>query len=195
MARIPYATRETVTPELAHMFDTGAPANITGLLANAPANAVLLAPYLVSVLSAQELDARLRELCILYVARLCDCDYEWVQHERVALAVGVCGTDIEQLRRLENPAAAFAPPWSDALELCRQLVTTHSAEPDTVRRLCEALGPRQLMELMLASTTYLALAAIMNACAIDPEAPISPETARELAEGRLGASRQPAQQG
>lgn len=32
MARTPYASRETTAPELAGMFDTGAPQHITGLL-------------------------------------------------------------------------------------------------------------------------------------------------------------------
>jgi 4-carboxymuconolactone decarboxylase len=192
MARIPYMSRENVDPVLERMFYAGAPQNFTLLLAHAPANAVPFVRMNSSVLCDQELDARLRELCILYVARLCRCDYEWVQHVRVAAAVGVSEAEIERVRDLEDPAGAFAAPCSDALSLCRQMVVTHSAESDTVRRVHDALGARQLMELMFAITTYRTLGTIMNALAVDPEPPMSADAAALLATGHWSeAMRQP----
>ena len=70
MARISYLTRETVSPELSPIFREGQPQHVPGLLAHAPANAAALVNYLISILSKQKLDPKVRELCILYNARL-----------------------------------------------------------------------------------------------------------------------------
>ncbi|HMV71039.1 MAG TPA: carboxymuconolactone decarboxylase family protein [Pseudomonadales bacterium] len=188
MARIAYMTRETAPSGLTGLFEDNAPAHIVGLLGHAHANVASLSAYLVSLLSAQELDARLRELCILYIARLCACSYEWTQHENIARTLGVGDEEIARVRDLDEPEAAFDAPVADALTLCRQMIRTQTAQAETITRLDHTLGTRQLMELLLAANAYIGLATIMNACAIDPEAGMSQETALRLAGGTLGAS-------
>lgn len=188
MARISYLTPETVPPALAGLFGDGAPVHIVGLLGHAEANVAPLSVYMVSLLSAQRLDARLRELCILYIARLCACPYEWTQHEAIAHTLGVADEEVARIRELERPETAFDTPVAEALALCAQMVRTHSAEADTVTRLEQALGSRQLMELLLAATAYIGLATVMNACAIDPEPGMSQDAAHRLADGTMGAA-------
>lgn len=188
MARISYLTPQTAPPALAGLFDDGAPAHIVGLLGHAEANVAPLSAYMVSLLSAQQLDARLRELCILYIARLCACTYEWTQHEAIARTLGVADEEIARIRELDRPEAAFDAPVAEALALCAQMVRTHSAEADTVARLDRALGTRQLMELLLAANAYIGLATVMNACAIDAEPGMSQHAARRLADGTMGAA-------
>ena len=78
MARINYLTSETVSPELSPIFRLGQPQHVPGLLAHAPANAPDLVNYLISILSTQKLDPKVRQRCIRYDARLMGCDYEWV---------------------------------------------------------------------------------------------------------------------
>ncbi len=107
MARISYLTRETVSPELSPLFREGQPQHVPGLLAHAPANAAALVNYLISILGKQKLDPKVRELCILYNARLMSCDYEWVQHESIGVAAGLTREDIEVIKNAADPKTHF----------------------------------------------------------------------------------------
>lgn len=47
---------------------------------------------------ARTLDSRLRELVIMRIGWLTDCDYEWTQHWRVASGLGVSADDLLGVR-------------------------------------------------------------------------------------------------
>ena len=89
MARLPYPSREAMPVETADLLNGLPRNNITEMLAHAHP---LTAPFL-RLAQAQftelELSDRQRELVILTVSGLAECDYEYVQHVPIIAAAGI----------------------------------------------------------------------------------------------------------
>jgi alkylhydroperoxidase family enzyme len=89
VARLPYPARDQLPPELADLLNGLPRNNITEMLAHAQS---LIEPFLRTAeanFSALALSDRQRELVILAVAVLVECDYEFVQHVPMFEAVGI----------------------------------------------------------------------------------------------------------
>ena len=98
MARLPYVDPETASPRIRGALEALPPLNVFRMLSNAD---TAFAPFLQfggAVLQYLELDQVLRELIILQVAKQTNAEYEWVQHEAIAKAVGATE---EQVRAVE----------------------------------------------------------------------------------------------
>ncbi|WP_264894055.1 carboxymuconolactone decarboxylase family protein [Mycobacterium kiyosense] len=67
-------------------------------LLNHPRLARVLNDLLAMMLWHGDLDRRLRELIIMRIAWLTECDYEWTQHWRVASRLGVSAEDLVGVR-------------------------------------------------------------------------------------------------
>src|SRR3954471_7292204 len=99
MARLPYVDPEQAPPEVREALEGLPPLNVFRTLAHAE---TCLRPALrlgAAILGAQQLDAALRELAILHVARATGAEYEWVQHVAIARAAGVRDDQVEALER------------------------------------------------------------------------------------------------
>ena len=59
-----------------------------------------------SVLSGEDFDARLREIAILRVAGVLDCEYAWSHHVTVGLMTGLSDKDIEIIKK-EDPVSSL----------------------------------------------------------------------------------------
>ena len=68
------------------------------VLLNHPKLASGLNDLLARMLWQGRLDSRLRELAIMRIAWLTDCEYEWSQHWRVAQGLGVSADDLAGVR-------------------------------------------------------------------------------------------------
>ena len=143
MARLPYVEPERAPPEVREALEALPPLNIFRTLAHAETS---LRPALrlgQSILTMQQLDARLRELAILRVARLTGAEYEWVQHVAIGLAVGVTDEQVAALERGDAEAGCF-----DERERLVLRVTTEVIEDarhvggDARRRPRRLLAPR-----------------------------------------------------
>src|SRR6201996_574339 len=72
--------------------------NIFQVLLNHPTLARGINDLLATMLWHGALDSRLRELVIMRVGWLTECDYEWTQHWRVASRLGVSADDLVGVR-------------------------------------------------------------------------------------------------
>jgi alkylhydroperoxidase family enzyme len=98
MARLPYPDRDILPADVAGLLGQFPRQAITEMFAHA---ASLTEPFLLMAqaqFTSIELTARQRELIILTVAGLIDCEYEYVQHVPVSEAVGIDATVRERLR-------------------------------------------------------------------------------------------------
>src|SRR5258707_10026501 len=89
MAGLRYPSREEMRVYPAHLLNGLPRKNITGMLTQAPS---LPEPFLrmaQAQFTALELSDRQRELVILAVSGLVECDYEYVQHVPISAAAGV----------------------------------------------------------------------------------------------------------
>ena len=173
MARIPYVTAETASEQVRETLRAlPAEAGIFTLVAHAE---TCLRPFLLfgqAILTALQLDPRLRELAILHSARLSGVDYEWVQHVRLAQLAGVTEAQLDALRAGETEAAVFTDTERRVLAFTGELVRTGDASDAGYARLAERLGAREIVELTLTIGFYRMLGGLMNVTRIDPEPPV-----------------------
>ncbi|HVS29384.1 MAG TPA: carboxymuconolactone decarboxylase family protein [Solirubrobacteraceae bacterium] len=172
MARLPYVDPATAPEPVREAFEVlPAQLNIFRMLAHAE---TVFRPYLrfgAAILTQLELDAKLRELAILQVARLTPAEYEWVQHVPIAKAVGATDEQIAALERDEPEAECFDADERLVLRFTTQLVRDATADEETFAGMRERFSPREIVELVLAVGAYMMLGRLMQATAIDLDPP------------------------
>jgi AhpD family alkylhydroperoxidase len=174
MARLPFVDAHTagVDAELVRAVERrrgGALLNLDRLLLHSAPVARGWNAYLGAIRSDGVLDAGLRELVILLVARLNRAPYEFIQHAPVARAAGVAAEKIDAVERwAESPLfeaherAALA--YTTAMTLHVQV-----AEPvfDALRGTFSA---REIVELTATVGAYNMVSRFLEALCIEPEA-------------------------
>ncbi|MGH7814486.1 MAG: carboxymuconolactone decarboxylase family protein [Candidatus Binataceae bacterium] len=154
--------------------------NIFKMMANAETCFVPLVRLGGAILSRQKLDAKLREMVILKVAKLTGGEYEWVQHAPIARAVGVAQAQIDAI----GQGAADAPCFSDAeravLRFTEELVSRAKADEAIVREAMRFLSPREIVELIIAIGFYMTMARLTETTRLDLDPPPGAKAADRL---------------
>ena len=172
MARLPYIDPENAPEQVKDVFERGVPPlNIFKLLAHAE---TVFRPWLrfgAAVLTEMELDPVLRELAILRVAAITPgAEYEWVQHESIARAVGATDEQIEGART----GAGLDGDADLVIRFTDQVVRDAAPDEATFREMTDRFSSRGIIELLLAIGQYMMLARIMATAQIDVEPPAGP---------------------
>ncbi len=128
----------------------------------------------------QQLDARLRELAILHVARLSAADYEWVQHVSLARQAGVTEEQIQALAEGRGDADCFDGVERLVLAFTTEVVRDVRAGDATFERMRAQFTPREIVELLLAIGFYMMMARLMETTDIDLDAPAGDRIAAGL---------------
>lgn len=144
-----------------------------------------------ALLTQLELDPLLRELAILQVARQVGSQYEWVQHDPIARAVGATGEQIDALEAGRDDDPAFDADQSLVLRFTRTTVSEGAASEEQVAEAAERLGTRQVVELLMVIGNYTAIAMLIASTGLEPDPPLDPE---QLTRARA-ASDQPTSDG
>jgi AhpD family alkylhydroperoxidase len=117
------------------------------------------------LLFSSTLPARLRELAVLRVAHLSDCEYEWHHHVRMGREVGLTDEDIDGIQRGEAPDELDLAVLRAVDELEDKSVISDA----TWAALSEHLDERQRMDLVFTIGCYGALAMAINTFGIEPD--------------------------
>jgi 4-carboxymuconolactone decarboxylase len=128
-----------------------------------------------TLLTQLELDPLLRELAILQVARLVGSEYEWVQHDPIARAVGATGEQIDAVEAGRDDDPAFDAAQSLVLRLTRTTVTEGAASEQQIAEAADLLGTRQVVELLLVIGNYTAIAMLIASTGLEPDEPLDTE--------------------
>ena len=178
MPRIPYPADEQLTERTRAQLAALPPFNLARTLAAAP---TLLEPFLAlggAILSRCELDARLRELAILRVARCTGAEYERIQHEQIARSIGISEGEIAAV------AAGEEEPFDDmarlVLRAAGEIAQDVRASDETLAALLEQLGPRRTTELVVTVAYYCAVARVLETAGVEVEETLA---ALEIAKG------------
>lgn len=160
MARIPFPDPEGLSPEtrraLASLPDLG----IFRLLSLADDAFPKFIALTGGLWTNAELSPRRRELVILLVARVLDCEYEWFQHEEVAKICEISDDEIAALRALD--LEKFGEDEQAILELARVTLDRGRPSDEQLASARAALSDRELIELQLVVAIYSGLAAVMS---------------------------------
>lgn len=189
MARIPYPDIARSSPEVQEMLRRlPAPANIFNMMAHAE---TLLKPVMRlggAMLGKMELDARLRELCLLHAVMLARGEYEWLQHVPIAMALGATQPQIEALAKGEDRAACFDAGEQAALVFTRELVVGGRASEASLAELRRHVTDRQVVELIMMTGFYVMMARLTETLGVENDPPMGEALVRDI-EARVAAKR------
>jgi alkylhydroperoxidase family enzyme len=172
MARLPYVDPATAPESVREILERlPVRLNVFRMMAHAETNFRPLLSLGTSVLSQQQLSAKLRELSILRVARLSRAQYEWVQHVPIALAVGASQAQVDALQRDDLEAACFDAVERLVLRFVTEVVRDVRASDATFAELASRLSPREIVELVLAIGYYMLIARLLETTAVDLDPP------------------------
>jgi 4-carboxymuconolactone decarboxylase len=168
-ARLPYLTAATATSgQVAAELDQLPPLRILAMVANAEGAFGPWRQFASALLSASDLSAAVRELVILRVAALSPgADYEWEQHEPIALETGLSEAQIESARTGEG----VDRDDQIVLDLVTEVVRDVSPSEETWARATGAFSPRETIEMLLIIGQYMMVARVAASVRIDPDPP------------------------
>jgi alkylhydroperoxidase family enzyme len=147
----------------------GHPGNMVATFARHPGLFRAWANFTTELRLQSVLTARDRELVVLRTGWRCQSPYEWGQHVRMALGVGLTHEEIERVTA--GPAAAGWDAHDAAvLRSVDELHDTGTITDGTWAQLAGDFTPEQLIELPMLSGWYHLIAYAQNALAIAPEA-------------------------
>jgi 4-carboxymuconolactone decarboxylase len=105
---------------------------------------------------------RAREIAILITARELDSQFEWAEHEPVALKVGVSPEIIDVIKHARS-TQSLNPEDALIIELGRQMWTEHKVKSDVFAQLKAIYGPQKLIDITLLMGYYGGTAALLSA--------------------------------
>jgi 4-carboxymuconolactone decarboxylase len=108
------------------------------------------------------IDARLREIAILTAAREADSQFEWVQHEAIALREGVAPEIIEVIRH-RKPVTGLDDKDATVIAFGRQVYGDHKVTPEMFAKVKALFGANMLVDLVILMGNYVAMAGLLTA--------------------------------
>jgi 4-carboxymuconolactone decarboxylase len=162
---------EDASPRVKETLDGLPPLNVFRMIANAE---TAFRPWLAfggALLGSLELDPRLRELAILRVAAIVECDYERVQHEPIAIGVGARPEQVAAVVAGRTSGEEFDDLEELVLRFVGEVIENRGAGEAIVAELEAALSAREVVELLLVIGQYQGLALLLNTTGVEPEPP------------------------
>lgn len=143
--------------------------NIFRVLLHRPPLAKWVADLLLGLLFQSPLDKRLRELVIMRLGWATRSDYEWTQHWRIALDLGVSEADLLGCRDWQ--AHAFGPAERAVLAATDETLADGAVSPATWRSCTEHVSadPAVLVDLVAAIGLWRLVSGILRTIEIPLE--------------------------
>jgi 4-carboxymuconolactone decarboxylase len=189
MARLPYVDPATASDQVREALEATPPLNVFRMVAHAE---TAFRPWLRfggALLGAAQLDALLRELAILRVAKLTPgADYEWVQHVPIALATGATDEQIAALATGDVEAECFSSEQRVVLRFTTEVVRDATPAEATWVAASGRFTPRELIELLLTIGQYMMLGRIMATTRLDIDGPFGTDVAASVRQRRTSSS-------
>lgn len=164
MSRIVLPDPEKMTPEQRRQYDRF-PSNLARALVMTTPD---LASHVLSIgvaLRSAPLDAKLRELVILRVAKLSSSAYETMQHFDVAKDVG---WTVDEIAAIEaGKTGSFDQRTSAVLQFTDECFTKHSVSDNTFRDIRGVLTESEIATLALLIGQYALTAIFVNTIKLD----------------------------
>jgi uncharacterized peroxidase-related enzyme len=158
MARFPYLDRDQL-PELERdIFDQlqaqrGTVNNIFRVAAHSPLLLRRMLYFSDGLRNRTRLDPRLRELAILTVGRLTNCEYEYTHHQALAKRIGVRPEQVDRLAAWETDPA-FNEQERAVIRYATEVTQSVRVSDATFDALRQFLDPEQIVELTLNTGFY-----------------------------------------
>jgi alkylhydroperoxidase family enzyme len=127
---------------------------------------------LLSLLFGGVLDPRLRELVIMRIGWRTGSVYEWTQHWRVAVDLGVPDADLLAVRA--DDVSSFGPVERAVLRATDQSIAGERIDDDTMASLREHLDDDAVLELVAAIGCWSMISTVLRSLDVPLEDGVSP---------------------
>lgn len=166
--QIPLPTDDQLPTDIRETLANLPPVNVFRMLANAPASFHGFLQLAGSILMQSEFDARKREIAILRVAQVTRSHYEWTQHVRIALQIGVTQSDIDRIG-VDGPVQGLD---EESLLLCRvaeEISRDVRLSDEALGAIVSRYGVRQATELILCCSYFNMLSRFLESTRVELE--------------------------
>ena len=167
MARIPYPERSSLPPEIAGLLSQIPQHGPVDMLSHTPPLAKLFLLQGQALITSIELNAREREIIILTVGVLTECEYELTQHVPISEAAEVTVQQRDAQRRQDFSNAALTPNDQALVQFVEETVQSPRVSDATFDRLRLVLTDRQIVETLQIIGAYWAFARICTTLDIE----------------------------
>jgi 4-carboxymuconolactone decarboxylase len=176
MPRIPYVPGDMQSDDIKRLvaeypYLASLP-NIVGMLAHADTMARGFVEFGVDILARNHYGEKLREMIVVLIASLEQCDYAVFEHHEAARAKGASEAQLQALERGDIPEDLFDPDALAALRFCACLVR-HSRPPDELLTpVLEHFSAQIVGEFIYLTGYYLMLSRLCNTYGIERDGQI-----------------------
>ena len=158
MARLSYLDREQLPEMERDIYDQllaqrGSIGNIFRTVAHSPLLLRRMLYFSDGLRNRTRLDPRLRELAIMTVGRLTNCEYEYVHHQALAKRIGVRPEQVDRLAAWETDPA-FTEQERAVIRYATEVTQNVRVADATFDALRKFLDPEQIVELTLNTGFY-----------------------------------------
>jgi len=173
MARVPFAQRDTMTPEGQQVWDEiegsrgGVARNYAAILNN-PQAAQSYATLGGYVRFESPLDPRVKALAVLTAAREASGHYVWTVNQRGAIAAGISDDIIAAIREYRAPTG-FEPKDAAVVQFVLEILRQHRVSDATYDALRSQIGDAAIIDMLVVVSYYHGLAHLLQA--LDVELP------------------------
>jgi len=166
--KIPLPSNDQLPADIREMLANLPPLNVFRMMANAPASFHGFLQLAGSILMQSEFDACKREIAILRVAHVTRASYEWTQHVRLALQIGVTQHEIDQVGA-DGPVQGLD---EEGLLLCRvaeEISRDVRLSDEALEAILTRYGVRQATELILCCSYFNMLSRFLESTRVEFE--------------------------
>ena len=176
MARVRLVEKGSASPEVGEMFqrieDNGARVlNLYKALASSPKVSLNFIRLGSAVMGQMSLAPKLREMTILRVAQLTDCEYQWTQHSTLGREVGVSEGQLNDLSHWEG-SSEFSEEERAVLRYVDEVTREVKVTGETFEGLKAFLGEQEIVELTVTAGYYGMAARVLVALEVDMESSV-----------------------
>ena len=171
MARVPYVTRESMTPEDQKVWDEikrsrGDVAGNFRAILNSPQGAGKFADLGGYVRFETPLDRRLKFLAILTTAREANGHYVWTVNEQAAREAGLSDEVISAIHQRRAPVG-LEPKDAEVVQFVLEVLRHHRVSDVTFEGLRSQVGDAGIIDVLLVVGYYHTLAHCLQALEVD----------------------------
>lgn len=185
MARLPLLDTDTATGDAAKVLSRlDNPLNIFRMMAHAETNFRHVLKLGGSILSEQKLGAKERELLILQVAQLQGGEYEWNQHDPIAIGVGVPRTQIDALAAGDIANDVFSTSDQALLAFSKEVILNVRVPDDIFELAHSHFSDQEIVETIFTIGFYMMAARLTEATQTDIDPAAGMDVINSIPKGR-----------
>ena len=168
-----YLSREDLPPNKREIYDRisgsrGTVLNLFKALLNSPDATDLVARLGQYIRYESSLNPVSREIAILATAKEMDSEYEWTQHKKVALDLGVSRETLKSIYSGRAPLGML-PKEGVYVQAAKEIVNEGTLSDSTFKALEHLIGSELVVDLVVLVGYYSMIARIINSLGIELE--------------------------